>query len=96
MRDKHAKLRAPVPNVVHAQRVVPDVLKRARKTLSNDRGSQVANMHLCCQVNAERKQGVRPTFGDVGRGVVDEHALGCGEGRQASKLDDLHMVYANS
>ena len=47
VRDQHAKLRAPVANVIDAHRLVARVFERAGETLSNDGRTQVAHVHLC-------------------------------------------------
>ena len=54
--DEHAERRAPVADVVLPDHVVPEVLQHARQRVADDRGAQVADVHL---------------LGHVGRGVVD-------------------------
>ena len=58
--DEHAEGRAPVPDVVLPDDVVAQVLERAGEGVADDRGAEVADVHL---------------LGDVGRGVVDRDVL---------------------
>ena len=70
-RDQHAELRAPVPHVVEARDGVAPQLEHARQCVSDDGGAEVPHVHL---------------LGDVGRGVVHDHALRGGGPRRAARL----------
>lgn len=47
MGNEHAKLGAPVANVVDAEDLMAEELERARKTVANNGRAQVADVHLC-------------------------------------------------
>ena len=60
MSDEHAKLGAPIANMVEAEDVVAEKLKEAGKAVADDGGAEVAYVEL---------------FGDVWGGELDDHPL---------------------
>ena len=63
MLDQHAERRAPVADVVLADDAVAEEVEHAHQRVADDRGAQVADVHL---------------LGDVRRRVVDDHRLDVG------------------
>jgi hypothetical protein len=60
MLDEHAEGGAPVTHVILPDHVVPDRLEHAHQAVTEDRGAQMPDVHLLC---------------DVRRRVVDHHPL---------------------
>ena len=66
--DEHAELRAPIADVILAHDLVPTEVEDAGQRIADDRGAQVADVHL---------------LGDVRLGVVDHGRARNGERRHA-------------